>query len=221
MSVSLFQCIFRRMHSQRTFQLQIEYCEIDMNTLHSYEEGRERERERERDKQTRKILSTQIQSSAWIGLSSEKFKWTINFAKTTYEKQTQYSASTLSHSSFKSSLPGIFRTNATHFQGPMTLLLNVRLSYNIFISVLKLILLRLPVVLPSPTANVAYNLTLLTQLSKFRHNASSKYKIQQNSELNPNAHAISFAAYPKSPLLHPYTLHFRKFYLASSLNHKH
>jgi len=51
------------MNSQGTFQLQIEYCEINMNTLHSYGKGKgERERERER-KQTRKILSTQIQSS--------------------------------------------------------------------------------------------------------------------------------------------------------------
>jgi hypothetical protein len=90
-----------------------------------------------------------------------------------------------------------------------------------FISILKLILLRLFVVLPSSTANVAYSLTLLTQLLKFRHNASSKYKIQQNSELNPNAHAISFAPHPKSTLLHSYTLHFRKFYFASSLHHKH
>jgi hypothetical protein len=75
-----------------------------------------------------------------------------------------------------------------------------------FISVLKLILLKLSVVLFSPTANVAYSLTLLTQLSKFRHNACSTYKIQQNSKLNPNAHAISFAAYIQRALFYIPTL---------------
>jgi len=37
--------------SQNAFQLQIEHCEIDMNTLHSYGEGR-RETERETEKAT-------------------------------------------------------------------------------------------------------------------------------------------------------------------------
>jgi hypothetical protein len=45
------------MNSHGTFQLQIEYCEINMNTLHSYGEGRgekKRERQREREKTNKK-----------------------------------------------------------------------------------------------------------------------------------------------------------------------
>ena len=37
----------------------------------------------------------------------------------------------ISYSRLKSSVPAIFRTKAAHFQGPMTLLLNVRISYNV------------------------------------------------------------------------------------------
>jgi len=82
------------MNSQGTFQLQIEYCEINMNTLHSYGKGKgERERERERENKHERFCQHKSKVQHELGCP-EKFKWTINFAKTTSEKQIQCSGST-------------------------------------------------------------------------------------------------------------------------------
>lgn len=125
----------------------------------------------------------------------------------------------ISYSRLKSSLPAIFRKNTAHFQGlwHYSLMYDSRTMY----FSLKDHSTKIFRGFAQSYSKCCLHPHIAHSLSKFRHNASSKCKIQQNSELNPNAHAIFFAAHPKSHLLHPYTLHFRKFYFASSLHHKH